>query len=84
MQCTRRGLILEANNVGSEEKSDETQLVVLIGCAAALRSRDSPVAVFSEDAVGALETEDCPVIVQQLQARTSESGVFVDDSVNAL
>ena len=42
-------------------KSDETQLVVILGCAAALRSRDGHVVVFAEDAVGALETDDRPV-----------------------
>ena len=51
-------MILEPDGVGLEEKSDETQLVVVLRCAAALRSRDGDVVVFAEDVVGALETDD--------------------------
>ena len=60
-------------------------VVLLIGCAAALRSRDSYVVVLAEDVVGALETDDGPVKrVEELRARTSEGGVFADDTVGAL
>ena len=76
---------MEPGGVGSEEKSDETRLVVVLGCAAALRSRDSYVEVFAEDVVGALETDDCPVErVEKLRARTGKDGVFADDAVGAL
>ena len=51
-------MILEPGGAGSEEKSDETRLVVVVGCVAALRSRDSDVVVFAEDVVGALKTDD--------------------------
>ena len=41
--------------------------------------------VFVEGVVGALETDDGPVKrVEELRARTSEDGVFVDDAVGAL
>ena len=78
-------MILEPDGVGSEEKSDETRLVVVLGCAAALRSRDGDVVVLAEDVVGALETNDGPVKRgEELRARTSEGGVFADDAVGAL
>ena len=78
-------MILEPGGVESEEKSDETRLVVVLGCAAALRSRDSDVVVFAEDVVGALETGDGPVKrVGEFRARTSEDGGFADDAVGAL
>ena len=78
-------MILEPGGVGFEEKSDETRLVVVLRCAAALRSRDSYVVVFAEDVVRALETDDGPVKrVEELGARTSEGGVFAEDTVEAL
>ena len=78
-------MILEPGGVGSDEKSDETRLVVVLGCAAMLRSRDSDVVVLAEDVVGALDTDDGPVKrVEELRARTSEGGVFTDDTVEAL
>ena len=78
-------MILESGGVGFEEKFDETRLVVVLGCAAALRSRDSSIVVFAEDVVGALETDDGPVErVEKLRARTIEDGVFADDAVGAL
>ena len=41
--------------------------------------------VFTEDVVGALETDDGPVKrVEELRARTSEGGVFAEDTVGAL
>ena len=41
--------------------------------------------MFAKDVVGALETDDGPVKrVEELQARTSEGGVFADDTVGAL
>ena len=61
MQKTRRSLILELDGVGSKQKSDETKLVVVLGCAAALRSRDGDVVVVAEYMVGALEADDGPV-----------------------
>ena len=85
VQNTRRWLILEPDGVGSEEKSDETQLMVVQGCAAALRSRDIDVVVVTEDVVGALETDGNPVKrVEELRARTSEGEVFAEDVVGAL
>ena len=85
VQYTRRRLILEPGGVGSEENSDETRLVVVLGCAAALRSRDSYVVVLAEDLVGALETDDGVVKrAEELQARTSEGGVFADDTAGTL
>ena len=81
-QKTRRKMILEPDGV---EPEAETQLVVVLGCAAALRSRDVDVVVFAEDVVGALETDDGPVKrVGELRARTSEDGVFADDAVRAV
>ena len=44
--------------MGSGEKTDETPLVVVLGCAAALRLQDGDVVVFAEDVVGGLETDD--------------------------
>ena len=77
--------MLEPDGVGSNEKSDKTRLVVVLWCAAALRSRDSDVVVFAEDVVGALETDDGPVErVEKLRARTGEDGLFEDDAVGAL
>ena len=59
--------------------------MVVLGCAAALRSRDSYVVVLAEDVVGALETDDGPVQrVEELRARTSEGRVFAEDTVEAL
>ena len=59
-------------------------MVVVLGCAAALRSRDSNIVVFAEDVVGALETDDGPVKrVEELRARTREGAVFADDAVRA-
>ena len=59
--------------------------MVVLGCAAALRSRDSDVVVFAEDVVGALETDDGPVDrVKKLRARIGEDEVFADDAVGAL
>ena len=85
MQQTRRRMLLEPDGAGPEEKSDETQLVVVLGCAAALRSRDGDVVAFAEDVVGALKTDDCSVKrVEELRARISEGGVFEDDAVGAL
>ena len=76
---------MEPGGVGFEEKSDETRLVVVLRCAAALRSRESYVVVFAEDVVGALETDDGPVErVEKLRARTGEGGLFADDAVGAL
>ena len=76
---------MEPGGVGSEEKSDKTRLVVVLGCAAALRSRDSDVVVFAEDVVGALQTDDGHVKrVEKLRARTGDDGVFADDAVGAL
>ena len=76
---------MEPDGVGPEERSDEMRLVVVLGCAAALRSQDSDVVVFAEDMVGALETDDGPVKrIEELRARTSEDGVFADDAVGAL
>ena len=46
--------MLEPDGVGSEEKSDGTQVVVVLECVAAIRSREGDVVVFAEDAVGAL------------------------------
>ena len=78
-------MILEPGGVGSEEESDETRLVVVLGCAAALRWRTSDVVVFAEDVVGALETDDGPVKrVEELRAQTIEDGVFADGVVGAL
>ena len=78
-------MILEPGGVEFEERSDETRLVVILSCAAALQSRDSDVVVFAEDVVGALETDDGPVgRVEKLQARTGEDGLFADDAVGAL
>ncbi len=78
-------MILEPGGVEFEERSDEPRLVVVLGCAAALRSRDSYVVVFAEDVVGALETDGGPVKpVEELRARTSEGGVFAEDTVEAL
>ena len=78
-------MILEPGGVGSDEKSDEMRLVIVLGCAAALRSRDSYVVVFAKDVVGALGTDDGPVKrVEELRARTSEDGVFADDTVGDL
>ena len=78
-------MIWEPSGVGSEEKSDETRLVVVLGCAAALRSRDGDVVVFAEDVVEALGTDEGLVKhVEELRARTSEGGVFADDTVGAL
>ena len=78
-------MILEPDGVGSEEKPDETRQVVVLECAAALRSRDSDVVVFAEDVVGALEADDDQVKhVEELPARTGEGGVFADDVVRAL
>ena len=78
-------MILEPGGVGVEAKSDETRLVVVLGCVAALRSRDSDAVVFAEDVVGALETDDGPVErVEKLRARTGEDGLFADDAVGAL
>ena len=78
-------MILEPDGVGSEEKSDETRLVVVLGCAEALRLRDDDVVVFAEDVVGALETDGVPVKrVEELRARTGEGRVFADDAVGAL
>ena len=76
---------MEPGGVGFEEKSDETRLVVVLGCAAALRSRDSGVVVLAEDVVGALEMDDGPVErVEKLRARTIEDGLFADDAVGTL
>ena len=76
---------MEPDGVGSEEKSNETRLVVVLGCAAALRLLDSDVVVFVERVVGALETDDGPVKrVGELRARTTEDGVFADIAVGAL
>ena len=76
---------MEPDGVGSEEKSIETRLVVVLGCAAALRSRDRNVVVFAEDVVRALEMDDGPVKrVEELRAQTSEDEVFADDAVGAL
>ena len=59
--------------------------MVVLGCAAMLRSRESDVVAFAEDVVGALETDDGPVKrVEELRARTNEGGVFADDTVGAL
>ena len=78
-------MILEPGGVGSEKKSDETWLVVVLGCTAALRLQDSDVVVFADDVVGALETDDGPVKrVEELRGRASEGGVFADDAVRAL
>ena len=80
-----RRLIMEPDGVGSEEKSDETRLVVVLGCAATLQSRDSDVVMFAEGVVKALETRYGPVNrVEEVRARTSEDGVFADDAVGAL
>ena len=41
--------------------------------------------VLAEDVVGALETDDGPAKrVEELRARTSEIGVFADNTVGAL
>ena len=65
-------MILEPDGVGPEEKSDETQLVVVLRCAAALRSRDGDVVMFTEDVVEALGKNDGPVKrVEELRAQTS-------------
>ena len=59
--------------------------MVVLGCAAALRSRDSDVVVFAGDVVEALETDDGPVKrVEKLRARTGEDGLFADDAVGGL
>ena len=59
--------------------------MVVLGCIAALRSRDSDVVVFADDVGGALETDDGPVKrVKELHARTSEGGVFADDTLGTL
>ena len=56
--------------------------MVVLGCAAAIRSRDVDVVVLAEFVVGALETDDGPVKRgEELQTRTSEGGVFTDDAV---
>ena len=61
------------------------QLVVVLRCAAALRSRDGDVVVFEEDVVGALETDNRPVKrVGQLRAQYNEDEVFAHDAVVAL
>ena len=73
---------MEPDGVESEETSDKTRLVVVLGCAAALRSRGGGVVVFADDAVEALETDGGPV--KRVGARTSEGGVFADDAVGAL
>ena len=76
---------MEPGCLGSEAKSDETRLVVVVVCAAALRSRDSDVVVFAEDVVEALVANDGRVKrVEELQVRTSKDGVFADDTVGAL
>ena len=76
---------MEPDGVGSEVKSDQTRLVIVLGCDAALRSRGSDIVVFAEDVVGALETDDGPAKrVEELRARTSEVGMFADDTVGAL
>ena len=78
-------MILEPDGVGPEKKPDEAQLVVVLGCAAALRSRDGDVVVFVEYVVGALDTDGGPVkCLEELRARTSDDGVFADDAVGAL
>ena len=78
-------LILEPDGVGSEEKSNETRLVVILGCAAALRSRAGDVVGLAEDVVGALDTDDGPVKrVEEFRARISAGGVFADNAVGAL
>ena len=70
-------MILKPGGVESEEKSDETWLVVVLGCAAALRSRASDVVVFAEDVVGALVTDDDQVErVEKLRARTGVDGLL--------
>ena len=75
-------MILEPDGEGFEERSDETRRVVVLGCAAALRSRDSDVGVFADNVVGELETDDGPVErVEELRVRTSEDGLFADDAV---
>ena len=76
---------MEPDCVGSEENADETRPEVVLGCAAALRSRDSDVVVFSEDMVGASETDDGPAKrVEELRERTRGGGVFAGDAVRAL
>ena len=59
--------------------------MVVLNSAAALRLRDGDVAVFAEDVVRALVTDDDPVKrIEELRARTSEDAVFADAAVGAL
>ena len=70
---------------GLEEQSDEVRLVVVLECAAALRSRDGDVVVFAKYVVGALVTDNGPVKrVEEFRPRTSKDGAFADDAVGAL
>ena len=54
-------MILQPDGARPGEKSNETQLLVVLGCAAALRSQVGDVVKFAEDVVGSLETDDGPV-----------------------
>ena len=55
-----------------------------VECAAELRSQNGGVVVLAEDVAEAMKTDDGKVKrVEELRARTSEGGMFADDTAGA-